>query len=187
MSSAAFQDDGLSAAGDASASAAGDTFEEDPHRARKGASPGKWLFAGCEGDPAGSVHRAWALTVLFAATFAALACVEARKLQQYGDVTAASVALEIAAVWSALIHLGLAAFGTFVLRRLRTAFAIGCLLGTTAVVSQQDLLLCVGFYKYQHGDPVFNMLFADLAFGLAMVLAFFSLMLGHFRKHVIVR
>ena len=111
----------------------------------------------------------------------------ARKLQQYGDVTAASVALEIAAVWSALIHLGLAAFGTFVLRRLRTAFAIGGLLGTTAVVSQQDLLLCVGFYKYQHGDHVLNIVFADLAFGLAMVLAFFSLMLGHFRKHVIVR
>lgn len=109
----------------------------------------------------------------------------ATKLQEVG--TGASVALEIASYWSAALHLILAILGTFILKRFSTAFTVGCFLGVTVVVSQQNLLLFAAFYHYQHGNPMFNLIFADLALALFMILTFFSLILGHFRHYIIVK
>ena len=65
-----FHDDGLSAGGDT-------TSDGAAHH--KGPSLLTRLFASCEGDAAGSVHRAWAMTVLLAAAFFAIACVEGER------------------------------------------------------------------------------------------------------------
>ncbi|KAL3780193.1 hypothetical protein ACHAW5_010278 [Stephanodiscus triporus] len=143
------------------------------------------LFASCDEDALGSVHRAWAATVLLMAAFFAASIVEATKLHESG--TGASIALSMASCWSAALHLILAILGTFILKRFSTSFTVGCFLGLTVVTSQQDLLLCVAFYHNNRGDPVYNVIFADLAFALFGVLTFFSLILGHFRHYVVVR
>ncbi len=109
----------------------------------------------------------------------------ATKLQEAG--TYASVALEIAAYWSAALHIILAVLGTFILKRFSTAFTVGCFLGVTVVVSQQNLLLFAAFYHYKYGNAAFNFIFADLALALFMLLTFFSLILGHFRNYIIVK
>jgi hypothetical protein len=101
--------------------------------------------------------------------------------------TGASIALELASLWSAVLHLILAISGTFILKRFSTAFTIGSFLGLTVVISQQDLLLFAAFYHYKHGDVVYNVIFADLAFALFAILTFFSLILGHFRHYIIVK
>lgn len=106
-------------------------------------------------------------------------------MQEVG--TGASLALEIASYWSALLHLVLAVLGTFILKRFSTAFTVGCFLGVTVVVSQQNLLLFAAFYHYQHGNAGFNLIFADLALALFLILTFFSLILGHFRHYIIVK
>jgi hypothetical protein len=93
----------------------------------------------------------------------------------------------MASLWSAVLHLILAVSGTFILKRFSTAFTIGCFLGLTVVISQQDLLLFAAFYHNKHGDAVFNVIFADLAFALFTILTFFSLILGHFRHYIIVK
>ena len=110
---------------------------------------------------------------------------QASKLQEVG--TSASTALEIASYWSAILHLLLAILGTFILKRFSTAFTVGCFLGVTVVVSQQNLLMFAAFYHYQHGNAITNVIFADLGFALFMILTFFSLILGHFRHHIIVK
>ena len=112
--------------------------------------------------------------------------IKAIKLDEAGGTTA-SVALQIAAAWSAILHLVLAVAGTFILKRFSTAFTVGGFLGVTTVVSQQNLLLFAAFYHYKHGNLFQNYVFADLALALFMVLTFFSLLLGHFRNHVIVK
>ena len=109
----------------------------------------------------------------------------ASKLQEVG--TSASLALEIASYWSALLHIILSILGTFILKRFSTAFTVGCFLGVTVVVSQQNLLLFMSFHRYQHGNAMFNWIFADLALALFFILTFFSLILGHFRHHIIVK
>lgn len=77
--------------------------------------------------------------------------------------------------------------GTFILKKFSTAFTVGCLLGVTVVLSQQNLLLFAGFYGYGHGSPSMNVIFADVAFVLFMILSFFALTLGNFRNHIITR
>lgn len=109
----------------------------------------------------------------------------ARKLND--EATGASVALQIASYWSAILHLILAILGTFILKRFSTAFTVGCFLGVTVVVSQQNLLLFAAFVRYQHGNVVSNVIFAYLALALFLLLTFFSLILGHFRHYIIVK
>ncbi|KAL7551310.1 hypothetical protein ACHAWF_014498 [Thalassiosira exigua] len=183
MARTEYPDDGTSAGGD-------DTYTYDDtvtetSRQKKGNPVLKRLFASCEDDALGSVHRAWAVTVLFMVVFFIVSCIEATKLQEVGS--GASLALEIAAYWSAFLHLILAILGTFILKRFSTAFTVGCFLGVTVVVSQQNLLLFASFYHYKYGNTTFNLIFADLALALFMILTFFSLILGHFRHHVIVK
>lgn len=175
-------DDGISTGGDDTYD---DTVGSEMTRQKKSNPILKRLFVSCEEDALGSVHRAWAVTVLFMVLFFVVSCIEATKLQDMDS--SASIALEIAAYWSALLHLILAVTGTFILKRFSTAFTVGCFLGVTTVVSQQNLLLFAAFYHYQHGNQMFNLIFADLALALFMVLTFFSLILGHFRHYIIVR
>ena len=104
------------------------------------------------------------------------------KLQEDAD---ASTALEIAAYYTAFLHLILIVLGTFVLKRFATSFTVGCFLGVTVVLSQQNLLMFACFFRYQHGDGYANAIFADLAFVLFGLLGFFSLILGHFRNKII--
>lgn len=179
-------DDGTSAGGDDTYTLDDTATETDTARNKKTSSPilGK-LFSSCEDDALGSVHRAWAVTVLFMVVFFAVAIIEATKLSEVG--TGASVALEIASYWSAALHLILAIMGTFILKRFSTAFTVGCFLGVTVVVSQQNLLLFAAFYHYQYGNATFNLIFADMALALFMILTFFSLILGHFRHYIIVK
>ena len=98
-----------------------------------------------------------------------------------------SNALSIASYWSAFLHLTFAILGTFVLKRFSTAFAVGCFLGCSVIISQQNLFMFAAFIKYQHGSVVGNVIFADLAFALFVLLTFFSLILGHFRHYIIVK
>lgn len=142
----------------------------------------KRLFASCNDDPHGSVHRAWAVTVLFMILFVIIACVEAISIKHDEE---ASLALEIAAYFTGLLHLVIAIVGTFVLKRFSTSFTIGCFLGVSVVVSQQNLLLFAAFHRYRHGDTHSNSIFADLALTLCFLLTFFSLILYHFRDHII--
>mmetsp|Transcript_3089 Transcript_3089/g.6791 ORF Transcript_3089/g.6791 Transcript_3089/m.6791 type:complete len:183 (-) Transcript_3089:452-1000(-) len=178
-------DDGTSAGGDGDTYTYDDTATEmTPGKKKSNPILGR-LFSSCEDDALGSVHRAWAVTVLFMVVFFVVSIVEATKLQDVG--TGASLALEIASYWSAVLHLTLAILGTFILKRFSTAFTVGCFLGVTVVVSQQNLLLFAAFYHYQYGNATFNLIFADMALALFMILTFFSLILGHFRHHIIVK
>ena len=103
-----------------------------------------------------------------------------------GDANVSN-ALSIAAYWSACLHLSFAILGTFILKRFSTAFAVGCFLGITVIISQQNLFMFAAFVKYQHGSVIGNVIFADLAFALFGLLTFFSLILGHFRHYIIVK
>ena len=106
---------------------------------------------------------------------------------QISDDEEVSNALCIASYWSAFLHLTFAILGTFVLKRFSTAFAVGCFLGFSVVISQQNLFMFAAFIKYQHGSVFGNVIFADLAFALGLLLIFFSLILGHFRHYIIVK
>ena len=106
---------------------------------------------------------------------------------QISDDEEVSNALCIASYWSAFLHLTFAILGTFVLKRFSTAFAVGCFLGCSVVISQQNLFMFAAFIKYQHGSVFGNVIFADLAFALFGLLTFFSLILGHFRHYIIVK
>ncbi|KAL7487930.1 hypothetical protein ACHAW6_013513 [Cyclotella cf. meneghiniana] len=141
------------------------------------------LFRSCENDPVGSVHRAWAASVLCMLLFFIFAIIEANKLRE--DATSA-LTLQVAAYYTAAIHLILMILGTFVLKRFATDFTVGCFLGVTLVLSQQDLLLFAAFFKYGHGDGSANIIFANLAFALFFCLGFFTLIMGHFKDMIIV-
>jgi hypothetical protein len=92
----------------------------------------------------------------------------------------------VAAYYSATLHLILMILGTFVLKRFSTAFTVGCFLGITLVLSQQNLLMFAAFFKYGHGDHGTNMIFANLSLMLFLCLGFFTLIMGHFKDRIIV-
>ncbi|KAL7505834.1 hypothetical protein ACHAXN_003657 [Cyclotella atomus] len=153
---------------------------------RRGGGPSSILstfFKGFEKDATGSVHRAWAACVLCMVIFFVFACIEANKLREdsYSTLT-----LQVAAYYSATIHLLLMVLGTFVLKRFATAFTVGTFLGITLVLSQQNLLMFAAFFKYGHGDYGTNLIFANLSLMLFLCLGFFTMILGHFKDRVIV-
>ena len=174
------------------------------------------LFKSCEKDAVGSVHRAWALAVLFMLLFFVFAILEgksvssgvcfevsrlspppfkapnshidtskiqANKLREDADAT---LTLQVAAYYSAFVHLLLMILGTFVLKRFSTAFTVGCFLGVTLILSQQNLLMFAAFFNYSHGDGATNKVFANLSLMLFLCLGFFTLIMGHFKDKIIV-
>ena len=96
-----------------------------------------------------------------------------------------SKALVIGSVWTGLMHLILGILGTFVLKRFPTSFAIGFFLGTVVIVANQDLILFGTFHGYRFGSRT-NHVFANLMFVIFLVLAFFALILFHFKQHIVV-
>lgn len=97
-----------------------------------------------------------------------------------------SQALTLTAVLTGFMHLLVAILGTFVLRRFPTSFSVGFLLGLLVVLANQNLLL-EGIYR-QHGwqANAKSNLFANMGTCLFIVLAFFSVLLYHFKNDIVV-
>jgi hypothetical protein len=96
-----------------------------------------------------------------------------------------STALVIGSIWTGIMHLLLGVLGTFVLKRFPTAFSVGFFLGTLLVLMNQNLLLFATFYSNKYGNVHSNHIFANVGLMLFFVLAFFGLMLYHFKKIII--
>jgi hypothetical protein len=97
-----------------------------------------------------------------------------------------STALVIAAVWTGMIHLLLGVLGTFVLKRFPTSFSVGFFLGVLVILSNQNLILFGTFSGYGYGTISTNKIFAGIGFTLFCILAFFSLLVFHFKAHIVV-
>jgi hypothetical protein len=97
-----------------------------------------------------------------------------------------STALVIAAVWTGMIHLLLGVLGTFVLKRFPTSFSVGFFLGVLVILSNQNLILFGTFSGYAYGTPSTNKIFASIGFTLFCTLAFFSLLVFHFKAYIVV-
>eukprot|EP00544_Gedaniella_sp_CCMP2646_P013550 CAMPEP_0202490706 /NCGR_PEP_ID=MMETSP1361-20130828/8029_1 /ASSEMBLY_ACC=CAM_ASM_000849 /TAXON_ID=210615 /ORGANISM="Staurosira complex sp., Strain CCMP2646" /LENGTH=176 /DNA_ID=CAMNT_0049120645 /DNA_START=29 /DNA_END=559 /DNA_ORIENTATION=- len=142
------------------------------------------LFASCSGDPKGSVHRAWGLTLLFVLGYFIFSIFEMININRAKET--GSKALVLASIHSGIVHLILAVLGTFVLKRFPTSFSVGFFLGTLIIVANQNLILFGVFHQYQQGTIGTNLAFANLSLVLFLILGFFSLLLLHFRQDVVV-
>jgi hypothetical protein len=97
-----------------------------------------------------------------------------------------SSALMIAAIWTGIVHLVLGVLGTFVLKRFPTSFSVGFFLGILVVIANQNLILFGTFHGYGYGTAATNHVFGSLGFTLFAVLAFFAVLLFHFKKYIVV-
>lgn len=97
-----------------------------------------------------------------------------------------SKALLIAAIWIGFLHLIVGGLGTFILKRFPTSFAVGLLLGVLLIVSNQNLILFGTFHNYLYGNSATNHVFGLMGLTLSIVMAFFSLLLFHFKDKIVV-
>lgn len=97
-----------------------------------------------------------------------------------------SKALVVAAIWTGIIHLFLGVLGTFVLKRFPTSFSVGFFLGVVVVLANQNLILFGTFRRYSFGNPSTNHAFSNIGFTLFLILSFFSLLLFHFKRSIVV-
>jgi hypothetical protein len=97
-----------------------------------------------------------------------------------------SNALVTAAIWTGFVHLFLGILGTFVLKRFPTSFSIGFLLGVLVILANQNLILFGTFHGYGFGTPATNKAFANVGLTLFLILTFFSALLFHFKKYIVV-
>jgi len=97
-----------------------------------------------------------------------------------------SKALVVASVWTGIIHLVLGVLGTFVLKRFPTSFSVGFFLGVLVVLANQNLILFGTFQRYGYGNPTTNHSFSNVGLTLFLILTFFSLLLFHFKRHIVV-
>jgi hypothetical protein len=97
-----------------------------------------------------------------------------------------SQALTLTAVLTGFMHLLVAILGTFVLRRFPTSFSVGFLLGILVVLANQNLLLEGIFRKHSHNINSKSNLFANMGTCLFFILAFFSVLLYHFKNDIVV-
>jgi hypothetical protein len=97
-----------------------------------------------------------------------------------------SQALTLTAVLTGFMHLLVAILGTFVLRRFPTSFSVGFLLGILVVLANQNLLLQGIFRRHSHNINSKSNLFANMGACLFLILAFFSLLLYHFKNDIVV-
>lgn len=139
------------------------------------------LFASCSDDPKGSVHRSWAISLIFMLTFFIISLIEMWNLH-----TSGSAALVIATVIIGLSHVVLGILGTFVLKRFPTSFSIGFLLGIVLILANQNLILFGTFFRYDYGTTNTNHIFGVLSFVLAVILFLFGILLFHFKNDVVV-
>ena len=92
----------------------------------------------------------------------------------------------IAASWSVVIQVGMAAVGTFIVKRFSTPFSVGFLLGVVIFVAQQHLMLSVTFWHVKYGDFSANFAFSSLSFSLFVVYGFFGCILFNYRQEIMV-
>ena len=92
----------------------------------------------------------------------------------------------IAAIWTGIIHLILGVLGTFVLKRFPTSFSVGFFLGILVVLANQNLILFGTFHGYSYGNTLTNHTFGSVGFTLFCILTFFSLLLFHFKRYIVV-
>jgi len=166
------------------------------------------LFASCAGDPKGSVHRAWGLSLLFVLGYFIFSIFESKlsgglycvnepyvcilMVCEWAVINinraseGGSKALVLASVHSGVVHLILAVLGTFVLKRFPTSFSVGFFLGILIIIANQNLILFGVFHQYKQGTIGTNLAFSNLSLVLFVVLGFFSLLLLHFRQDVVV-
>lgn len=97
-----------------------------------------------------------------------------------------SKALVVAAAWTGVVHLVLGVLGTFVLKRFPTSFSVGFFLGVLLVLSNQNLILFGTFHGYRYGGSSTNKAFANMCVTLFLILAFFCLLLFHFKRNIVV-
>jgi hypothetical protein len=97
-----------------------------------------------------------------------------------------SQALTLTAVLTGFMHLLVAILGTFVLRRFPTSFSVGFLLGLLVVLANQNLLLEGIFRKHARQANAKSNLFANMGTCLFIILAFFSVLLYHFKNDIVV-
>jgi hypothetical protein len=76
--------------------------------------------------------------------------------------------------------------GTFVLKRFPTSFSVGFLLGVLVILANQNLILFGTFNGYSYGTTSTNKIFAGVGFTLFGILSFFSLLVFHFKGHIVV-
>ncbi|KAL7577838.1 hypothetical protein ACA910_010585 [Epithemia clementina (nom. ined.)] len=140
------------------------------------------VFQSCSDDPKSSIHRAWGLTLILLVIFFIMSVIEMVNLKS----SKGSRAVMLASVFTGIVHLVLGILGTFVLKRFPTSFSIGFFMGVLVVLANQNFILTGTFFWYSHGNPQTNRVFANLGFGLFLVLTFFSLMLFHFKGEIVV-
>jgi zinc transporter ZupT len=92
----------------------------------------------------------------------------------------------IAATWTAIIQLGMAVVGTFIIKRFSTPFSVGFLLGMVIFVAQQQLMLAVTFWHTRYGDFNTNIVFSNFSFALFVVYSFFGCILQNYREDIMV-
>lgn len=92
----------------------------------------------------------------------------------------------VAVVWTGMTHLLLGVLGTFVLKRFPTSFSVGFLLGVLVILANQNLILFGTFNGYSYGTTSTNKIFAGVGFTLFGILSFFSLLVFHFKGHIVV-
>jgi zinc transporter ZupT len=97
-----------------------------------------------------------------------------------------SKALVIASVLTGIVHVLLGILGTFVLKRFPTSFSVGFFLGVLVILANQNLIMFGTFHSYSYGSPGTNHAFANLGLSLFCVLFFFTLLLFHFKKSIVV-
>jgi hypothetical protein len=101
----------------------------------------------------------------------------------YGDPgRGSSMALILAVLWTAILHICLGITGTFVLKRFPTQFSIGFLLGLLCVTINQNIIMFGTFYNYHYGETSQNHVFANFTLMLAVALAAVTALLYHFRN-----
>jgi zinc transporter ZupT len=100
--------------------------------------------------------------------------------------TDGSKALVIASVLTGIVHVLLGILGTFVLKRFPTSFSVGFFLGVLVILANQNLIMFGTFHSYGYGSSGTNHAFANLALSLFCVLFFFTLLLFHFKKSIVV-
>mmetsp|Transcript_8149 Transcript_8149/g.22611 ORF Transcript_8149/g.22611 Transcript_8149/m.22611 type:complete len:202 (+) Transcript_8149:159-764(+) len=140
------------------------------------------VFESCSDDPKSSIHRAWGLTLIFLVIFFIISIIEMINLKADNG----SRALMMASIVTGIVHIILGILGTFVLKRFPTSFSVGFFLGILVVLANQNMILTGIFFGYGYGNLQTNRVFANLGFCLFLVLAFFSLMLFHFKQHIVV-
>ncbi|CAM9501467.1 unnamed protein product [Phaeothamnion confervicola] len=143
------------------------------------------ICAPCDKSPQKSIAYAWFLSIILVLIAFICACAAAAS---QGAATS-DTALGFAVVWTVLLMIVLSIGGSLVMRKYRTALAVGFFLGVVVIMSQQMLILFAIFVdhaKDSSGDQQHSYrAFSAFAFFLFIVYGIFAWMLAVFREDII--